>query len=98
MLADPENSPVFRTPSCGAQSRADHNRTDLPKAEQPSLVEVLQDLSLSDREELFFMQLPDCMPGRQKVDPAFESSADGPARKEAKSGDKRPAHLQTLVS
>lgn len=91
MLAGPKSSP-----SCGAQSRAGHSRT-----EQPSLVEILQDLRLSDKEELFLMQLPDCMPSRvsqRKIDPTFESSADRPARKEGKSGDKRPAPMQTQVS
>lgn len=95
--ACPENPPLFRPPPCGAQSRAGHSRTDLPKPEQPSLVEVLQDLSLSGREELFFMQLPDCMPCRtsgQKVDPALGSTADKPAKKEGKPEDKRPAYLQ----
>lgn len=101
VLAGPENSPLFRPPSCGAQSRAGHSRTEPPKPEQPALVEMLQDLSLSGREELFFMQLPDCMPGRasgQKLDPAFGSTADRPARKEGKLGDKIPAHLQAQVS
>lgn len=45
-------------PSCGTWSKAEP-----PKPVQPSLVEMLQDLKLSDRQELFFMQLPDCMPG-----------------------------------
>ncbi|KAI3365327.1 hypothetical protein L3Q82_010417, partial [Scortum barcoo] len=93
----PENAPFFRHPSCGAQSRAGHSCTELPKPEQPSLVEVLQDLSLSGREELFFIQLPDCMPGRvsgQKVDPALGSTAEKPARKEGKPENKRPVQAQ----
>lgn len=32
--------------------------------EKPSLVELLCDLRVSDREELFFMQLPDCLPAK----------------------------------
>lgn len=101
MLAGPENPPLFRTLSHGAQSRAGGRRTELPRPEQPSLVEVLQDLSLSGREELFFMQLPDCMPGRasgQKVDPAQGPTAEKLAKKEGKPEDKRPAHLQAQVS
>ncbi|XP_041818451.1 DNA-directed RNA polymerase III subunit RPC4 isoform X2 [Chelmon rostratus] len=93
----PENRPLFRPPSCGAQSRAGHSRTEMPQPEQPSLVEVLQDLHLSGREELFFMQLPDCMPGRvsgQEANPTHGSTADRPAKKDGKSEDKRPAHLQ----
>ncbi|XP_068439929.1 DNA-directed RNA polymerase III subunit RPC4 [Clinocottus analis] len=77
----PENPPPFRPPGL---SRAEPSRP-----EQPSLVELLRDLSLSGREELFFMQLPDTMPGRdaaQRADPSSE--------KAAKKEDKRPAHLQ----
>uniref|UniRef100_A0A672H666 Uncharacterized protein n=1 Tax=Salarias fasciatus TaxID=181472 RepID=A0A672H666_SALFA len=33
-------------------------------AEKPSIAELLRGLRLSGGEELFFMQLPDCMPGR----------------------------------
>ncbi|XP_031729775.1 DNA-directed RNA polymerase III subunit RPC4 isoform X3 [Anarrhichthys ocellatus] len=85
----PENPPPFRP--------SGHSRTERPKPEQPSVVELLQDLSLSGREELFFMQLPDSMPGResaQKVDPSLGSSAEKAASKEGKPEDKRPAHLQ----
>ncbi|XP_070847263.1 DNA-directed RNA polymerase III subunit RPC4 [Chaetodon trifascialis] len=93
----PENYPLFRPPSCGAQSRVGPSRTEMPKPEQPSLVEILQDLSLSGREELFFMQLPDCMPSRmsgQEVNSTRGSTADRSAKKEGKPEDKRPAHLQ----
>ncbi|XP_023274742.1 DNA-directed RNA polymerase III subunit RPC4-like isoform X1 [Seriola lalandi dorsalis] len=93
----PENHPLLRPPVCGDQGRVGPSRTVLPKPEQPSLVDLLQDLSLSGREELFFMQLPDCMPGRasgQKQDPAVACPAQKPAKKEGKAEDKRPAHLQ----
>uniref|UniRef100_UPI0037E923DD DNA-directed RNA polymerase III subunit RPC4 n=1 Tax=Semicossyphus pulcher TaxID=241346 RepID=UPI0037E923DD len=99
--ACPENPPLFRPPSCGARGRAGQIATELPKQEQPSLAELLQDLSLSGREELFFMQLPDCMPGRapgQKVDPTLGSAAEKPAKKEGKAEDKRPAYLQVQDS
>ncbi|XP_033467587.1 DNA-directed RNA polymerase III subunit RPC4 isoform X1 [Epinephelus lanceolatus] len=95
--ASPETPPLFRPPSCRAQSRAGHGRTELPKPEQPSMVELLQDLSLSGREELFFMQLPDSMPGtvsRQKADTPLGSTAEKPAKKEGKPEDKRPSHLE----
>lgn len=101
MLAGPENPALFRPPSSGAPRTAGHSRTELPQPEQPSLVEVLHDLSLSGREELFFMQLPDCMPSRtpeQKVDSAHGSTADNPAKKEGKPEDKRPVHGQVQVS
>ncbi|XP_074518638.1 DNA-directed RNA polymerase III subunit RPC4 isoform X1 [Halichoeres trimaculatus] len=93
----PGNPPLFRPPSCGAHSRASHIAAQLPKQEQPPLAELLQDLSLSGREELFFMQLPDCMPGKasgQKVDAALGSTTEKPAKKEGKAEDKRPAYLQ----
>ncbi|GLD64234.1 DNA-directed RNA polymerase III subunit RPC4-like isoform X1 [Lates japonicus] len=89
----PETLPLFIP-----VDRAGHSRAELPKPEQPSLVDLLQDLSLSGREELFFMQLPDCMPDRasgQKVDPAFAYTTEKSAKKEGKLEDKRPAHLQT---
>lgn len=88
-----DNPPLFRPPSCGAHSRAGFIAAELPKQEQPPLAELLQDLSLSGKEELFFMQLPDCMPGKvpgQKVDPALGSTVEKPAKKE----DKRHACLQ----
>lgn len=46
------------------------------------------------------MQLPDCMPGKasvQKVDPAFGSTTEKPAKKEGKAEDKRAAYLQAHV-
>ncbi|XP_041672391.1 DNA-directed RNA polymerase III subunit RPC4 [Cheilinus undulatus] len=93
--ACPENPPLFRPPY--SQSRAGRLAAEPPKQEQPSLAELLQDLSMSGREELFFMQLPDCMPGRasaQKVDHALGSAAEKPAKKEGKAEDKKPAYLQ----
>uniref|UniRef100_A0A3P8WCA5 Zgc:171971 n=1 Tax=Cynoglossus semilaevis TaxID=244447 RepID=A0A3P8WCA5_CYNSE len=36
----------------------------LPKPQQTSLADLLHELSTSDRQELFFMQLPDCVPGQ----------------------------------
>ncbi|XP_034564468.1 DNA-directed RNA polymerase III subunit RPC4 [Notolabrus celidotus] len=92
----PDNPPLFRPPSCGAHSRASYIPTEPPKQDQPSLADLLQDLSLSGREELFFMQLPDCMPGKasgQKVDPVLACTTEKPAKKESKE-DKRPAYLQ----
>nr|XP_046232935.1 DNA-directed RNA polymerase III subunit RPC4 [Scatophagus argus]XP_046232936.1 DNA-directed RNA polymerase III subunit RPC4 [Scatophagus argus] len=83
----------------GSESRASYSRTELPKPEQLSLVEVLHDLSLSGREELFFMQLPDCMPSRtpgRKVNPAF-STADKLGKMEGKPEEKRPLQAQEAV-
>ncbi|KAM7371286.1 hypothetical protein PAMP_010771 [Pampus punctatissimus] len=96
-LTCPAKPSLFRPLSCVAQSTAGHSRTQLPKSEQPSLVELLQDLSLSGREELFFMQLPDCMPGRasgEKVNPPLRATAEKSAKKYNKPEDRRSAHLQ----
>lgn len=81
MLAGQENAP---------------GRKELSKPEQPSLVEMLRELSLSGRGELFFMQLPDCMPG--KASGQGPNTAERPARKEGKPGDKSPSLLQAQVS
>lgn len=91
-LAGRENAPLLRPPSCGAAP----GRKELSEPEQPSLVQMLRELSLSGSGELFFMQLPDCMPGKapgQKPD-----AAGRPVRKEGKPGDKSPSHLQAQVS
>ncbi|XP_022067083.2 DNA-directed RNA polymerase III subunit RPC4 isoform X2 [Acanthochromis polyacanthus] len=87
-----ENPPLFRPPSCGVMSKASHSRNEMPTPDKCSLGELLQDLSLSGREELFFMQLPDCMPGKAsglKVDSAQGSAVEKPAKKEGKLEDKR---------
>ncbi|XP_042363187.1 DNA-directed RNA polymerase III subunit RPC4 isoform X2 [Plectropomus leopardus] len=93
----PENAQVFRPPSCRAQNRAGYSKTQLPKPEQPSVMELLQDLSLSGREEIFFMQLPDSMPGTVSgpmTDGPVRSTAEKPTKKEGKSEDKKPTYLQ----
>ncbi|XP_067366326.1 DNA-directed RNA polymerase III subunit RPC4 [Channa argus] len=80
--------------------RAGHSRTELPKPDQPILVELLQELSLSGQEELFFMQLPDCMPGKVsvKVDHTVGTTAEKSVKKEAKPEQKRPLTLQPQES
>ncbi|XP_069024668.1 DNA-directed RNA polymerase III subunit RPC4 isoform X1 [Embiotoca jacksoni] len=80
-----ETHPPPRGPAGGAGSRT----------EQPSLVELLQELHLSSREELFFMQLPDCMPGRGaglKGDAGLRPPGDK-AAKDGRSEDRRTPHL-----
>ncbi|XP_037319464.1 DNA-directed RNA polymerase III subunit RPC4 isoform X2 [Pungitius pungitius] len=84
----PENRSTFKPSS--------HSRTMLPKTEQPSVTELLQDLSLSGKEELFFMQLPDSMPGRdstQETDTSLGTTVNKAVKKEGKPEEKRPAHL-----
>ncbi|XP_061667176.1 DNA-directed RNA polymerase III subunit RPC4-like isoform X2 [Syngnathoides biaculeatus] len=70
----PEKPLLLGSSSTGPQVRTGHSR------DQPSLADVLQGLCLSSKEELFFMQLPDCMPARAqktelKPEPRFEKIA-----------------------
>ncbi|XP_077407369.1 DNA-directed RNA polymerase III subunit RPC4-like isoform X2 [Vanacampus margaritifer] len=67
------------SPSSGPQVRTARN------GKQPSLVEILQGLCLSGKEELFFMQLPDCMPVR-----AQKADSNPEARIEKVAKDKKP--------
>ncbi|XP_026206691.1 RNA_pol_Rpc4 domain-containing protein isoform X2 [Anabas testudineus] len=84
------------TPQCFEDPVAGCSRTEPPKLEQPFLAELLQELSLSSREELFFMQLPDCMPGKAsaQVDHSAVSTTEKHPKKDIKSEYKRPAGLQ----
>ncbi|KAM3859982.1 DNA-directed RNA polymerase III subunit RPC4-like [Diretmus argenteus] len=92
-----EDPPFFRTVTSGPPGRGTQSGTELPRPEQPSLVKLFQDLSLSGREELFFIQLPDCMPGRAsgcKADTSTGLTPEKPGKKEGKAEDKRSAHLK----
>ncbi|KAK2815438.1 hypothetical protein Q5P01_025905 [Channa striata] len=82
------------------RSRAGCSRTEPPKHDQPVLVELLQELSLSGQEELFFMQLPDCMPCREsvEVDHAVGATAEKAVKKEGKPELRRPVTLQAPES
>lgn len=71
-------------PSCSTWSK-----TDLPKPVQPSLIKMLQDLKLSDRQELFFMQLPDCMPANVSAHSTDSSLGSTTA-------DRRTVHLHKV--
>lgn len=73
-------------PSCGMWRKAEP-----PTPAQPSLVDLLRDLRLSERQELFFMQLPDCMPAR-----ASAQSTDGSLG--SPTSDRRTGHLHGPVS
>lgn len=70
-------------PSCSTSSK-----TELPKPVQPSLNKLLQDLKLSDKQELFFMQLPDCMPASGSAHSSDSSTL----------ADRRKVHLHGQVS
>ncbi|XP_041829592.1 DNA-directed RNA polymerase III subunit RPC4 [Melanotaenia boesemani] len=88
----PKSSALFR-----AEARLSHH-AELQKPDQPSLVKLLQDLSLSGGEELFFMQLPDCMPGRAAGLQAEASPGSGtPAKKEGKSEGRTSAQSREAV-
>ncbi|XP_030019224.1 DNA-directed RNA polymerase III subunit RPC4-like isoform X1 [Sphaeramia orbicularis] len=85
VVCGPENPPPLRPQSTGGPGPAVCGRTE-PRPPQPSLVDLLQELSLSGSEELFFMQLPDCMPFRTKKETHKEM------HKERRTEDKRPGH------
>ncbi|XP_061562466.1 LOW QUALITY PROTEIN: DNA-directed RNA polymerase III subunit RPC4 [Phycodurus eques] len=57
-----EKPPLLGSSSAGPRVRTGRS------GERPSLVEILRGLCLSSEEELFFMQLPDCMPVRAPKD------------------------------
>ncbi|KTG27766.1 hypothetical protein cypCar_00015736 [Cyprinus carpio] len=59
--------------------------------QQPTVGELFQQLSVSDKEELLFIQLPDTIPGQPKT-----SSPEKP-RKEGKTQDKRSSQMKALV-
>ncbi|XP_028331998.1 DNA-directed RNA polymerase III subunit RPC4 isoform X3 [Gouania willdenowi] len=78
----------------GAEGKAGLSRTEPPTPAQPSLAELFHDLSLSAGEQLFFMQLPDCLPGMasgQKVHPTPPSTAETAGRKKDKCKDRSAA-------
>lgn len=64
------------------------SKTEPPKPVQPSLNKMLQDLKLSDKQELFFMQLPDCMPARGSAHSSVSSTL----------ADRGKVHLYEQVS
>lgn len=81
------------SPSITAQSVVDGCGSEVCESKQPSLVELLRDLRLSDREELFFMQLPDCMPIKTTAHRPPDSASSGPSRTAS-----RDTKLQPKVS
>ncbi|XP_067101150.1 DNA-directed RNA polymerase III subunit RPC4 isoform X1 [Osmerus mordax] len=78
-------APTSRTP------KVLHGGAEVPRPEQPSVAQLFQDLSLSEREELLFIQLPDTIPGR----PNTAAASEKPVKKDSKTEDKRSAHGKT---
>lgn len=64
------------------------SKMEPPKPVQPSLNKMLHDLKLSDKQELFFMQLPDCMPASGSAHSSDSSTL----------ADRRKVHLHGQVS
>lgn len=60
--------------------------------QQPAVDKLFQQLSVSEQEELLFIQLPDAIPGQ----PA-STSAEPSAKKDGKPDDKNPSKLKTQV-
>lgn len=87
LSAGQDDLPVLTAPHCGADGKA-ALLTDWQKSEQLSLVKMLQELSVSGGEELFFMQFPDCLPGRHsapKADLHHGGASGKPSKTDAKS-------------
>ena len=75
-------SPVLGTGAgCDPSRRGSQMRAaELPGHAAPTLGKLFHELSLSGKEELFFIQLPDCMPGppsasQGEADPAGHATA-----------------------
>lgn len=60
--------------------------------QQPTVGELFQQLSVSDQEELLFIQLPDTIPGQPKT------SSPEKTKKDNKTEDKRSSQIKSLVS
>ncbi|XP_073685048.1 DNA-directed RNA polymerase III subunit RPC4 [Garra rufa] len=58
--------------------------------QQPTVGELFQQLSVSDKEELLFIQLPDTIPGQPKT------SSPEKTRKDGKTEDKRSMQIKAL--
>ncbi|XP_008436399.1 DNA-directed RNA polymerase III subunit RPC4-like isoform X2 [Poecilia reticulata] len=86
---------VLTVPPCGADEKA-ALLTDWQKSEQLSLVKMLQELSVSGGEELFFMQFPDCLPGRHsapKADLHHGGATEKPSKTDAKSAQQKSENM-----
>lgn len=85
---------VTAAPGAGAENPRPSGRVQKgpPEPARPSLAEMLQGLKLSERQELFFMQLPDCMPGGASA-PGGNSSAAAAA-----AAGRRTVHSHGQVS
>lgn len=66
-------------------SNKEDTATERTTPQQPAVGDLFQQLSVSDREELLFIQLPDAIPGQ----PA-STSTETSAKKDGKSDDKYP--------
>ncbi|XP_014913639.1 DNA-directed RNA polymerase III subunit RPC4-like isoform X2 [Poecilia latipinna] len=86
---------VLTAPPCGADGKA-ALLTDWQKSEQLSLVKMLQELSVSGGEELFFMQFPDCLPGRHsapKADLHHGGATEKPSKTDTKSAQQESRNM-----
>lgn len=66
-------------------------RGTLACTQQPTVGELFHQLSVSDKEELLFIQLPDTIPGQPKT------SSPEKTRKDGKPEDKRSSQKKALV-
>lgn len=80
---NPIQLPLSHTPSLSvstAHSTARGRNLEVSDTKQPSLVALLSDLCLSDQEELFYIQLPDCLPIKTSGHRATDTANPGPSQ------------------
>ncbi|XP_020773966.1 DNA-directed RNA polymerase III subunit RPC4 isoform X3 [Boleophthalmus pectinirostris] len=93
----PIQLPLKHTQSVTAQGIQGRN-VEVCQAKQPSLVELFSDLHVSGRDELFFMQLPDCMPVKTVGPRPPDTASYGlskPAKRDSLPQGKAGTSLQT---
>ncbi|XP_055005872.1 DNA-directed RNA polymerase III subunit RPC4 isoform X2 [Boleophthalmus pectinirostris] len=95
----PIQLPLKHTQSVTAQGIQGRN-VEVCQAKQPSLVELFSDLHVSGRDELFFMQLPDCMPVKTVGPRPPDTASYGlskPAKRDSLPQGKAGTSLQTQL-
>ncbi|CAG5912281.1 unnamed protein product [Menidia menidia] len=101
-LSQSSGFPDTQTPSATTSGQSPRPSRSCGGQRAPELVRLLQELRLSGGEELFFIQLPDCMPGPGSGpgsglwgEPGPGSASEKLGKKKGKFSDKSSTRLQT---
>lgn len=78
--AEPDVLVVFAGPEPAPSRRAELRTAPSEPPEQPSLVKKLQDLSVAEGEQMFFMQFPDGLPAAEEAAHGGRSEKEGKVR------------------